>query len=127
VCWVLSDRQVVEQGSESHLIPFPCCLAHASGQRNLGHAVEDSRPSGSLLPSRGALSSPASYRFIPAPSSHVPQSRLAQDQATYMPDTVPPVNRFRRNLSRNPQTDRGVDIVLKIFDMRSGGSLSFLS
>jgi predicted lactoylglutathione lyase len=71
---VLSDRQVVEQGSESHLLPFACCLAHASGQRNLGHAVEDSRPSGSLLPSRGAFSSPASYRFIPAPK--IPTFRI---------------------------------------------------
>jgi DNA-binding CsgD family transcriptional regulator len=53
-------------------------------------------------------------------------SRLAQDQATYMPDTVPPVNRFRRNLSRDLLTNHGFDIVLALFDMRSGDLLSFL-
>ena len=32
---------------------------------------------------------------------HVPNNRLTRAQATYMPDTVPPVNRSRRNLSRS--------------------------
>jgi hypothetical protein len=43
-----------------------------------------------------------------------------------MPDTVPPVIRFRRNLSRSLLTNCGFDIVLTIFDMRSGDLLSFL-
>jgi hypothetical protein len=43
-----------------------------------------------------------------------------------MPDTVPPVIRFRRNLSRSLLTNRGFDIVLTIFDMRSGDLLTFL-
>ena len=43
--------------------------------------------------------------------SHVPNNRLTRDQATYMPDTVPPVNRFRRNLSRSLLTNHGFDIV----------------
>jgi len=64
--------------------------------------------------------------FIDSEGSHVPYNRLAQDQATYMPDTVPPVTRFRRNLSRSLLTNRGFDIALVIFDMRSGDSLSFL-
>src|SRR5229473_5620434 len=38
---------------------------------------------------------------IDTEGSHVPCNRLAQDQATYMPDTVPPVIRFRRNFSRS--------------------------
>jgi hypothetical protein len=63
---------------------------------------------------------------IDTEGSHVPCNRLAQDQATYMPDTVPPVIRFRRNFSRSLLTSCGFDIVLVIFDMRSGDSLSFL-
>ena len=63
---------------------------------------------------------------IDTEGSHVPHSRLAQDQATYMPDTIPPVIRFRRNSSRSLLTNRGFDIVLVIFDMRSGDLLSFL-
>jgi DNA invertase Pin-like site-specific DNA recombinase len=43
--------------------------------------------------------------------SHVPNNRLTRDQATYMPDTVPPVNRSRRNLSRGLLTNHGFDIV----------------
>src|SRR5688572_24122826 len=34
--------------------------------------------------------------------SHVPTNRFTQAQATHMPDTVPPVSRSRRNLSRSP-------------------------
>jgi hypothetical protein len=63
---------------------------------------------------------------IDTEGSHVPYSRLAQDQVTYMPDTVPPANRSRRNLSRSLLTNRGFDIVFAIFDMRSGDSLAFL-
>ena len=43
--------------------------------------------------------------------SHVPNNRLTRAQATYMPDTVPPVNRRRRNLSRGLLTNHGFDIV----------------
>ncbi len=43
-----------------------------------------------------------------------------------MPDTVPPVIRFRRNSSRSLLTNHGFDIVLVLFDMKSGGSLAFL-
>ena len=43
--------------------------------------------------------------------SHVPNNRLTRAQATYMPDTVPPVNRSRRNLSRSLLTNHGFDIV----------------
>ena len=43
--------------------------------------------------------------------SHVPNNRLTRDQATYMPDTVPSVNRPRRNCSRSLLTNRGFDIV----------------
>jgi hypothetical protein len=43
-----------------------------------------------------------------------------------MPDTVPPVIRFRRNLPRSLLTNYGFDIVLVIFDMRSGDLLAFL-
>src|SRR5207248_1947678 len=43
--------------------------------------------------------------------SHVPNNRLTRDQATYMPDTVPPVNRSRQNLSRSLLTNHGFDIV----------------
>ncbi len=43
-----------------------------------------------------------------------------------MPDTVPLVTRFRRNLSRSLLTNHGFDIVLTIFDMRSGDLLAFL-
>jgi hypothetical protein len=39
--------------------------------------------------------------------------------------TVPPVTTFRRNLSRTLLTNRGFDVVLAIFDMRSGDLLSF--
>jgi hypothetical protein len=42
-----------------------------------------------------------------------------------MPDTVPPVNRSRRNLSRGLVTNHGFDIVWILFDMRNGDSLSF--
>jgi len=63
---------------------------------------------------------------IDTEGSHVPHNRLSQDQATYMPDTVPPVTRSRRNLSRSLLTNRGFDIVLTIFDMRSGDLLAFL-
>ena len=41
--------------------------------------------------------------------SHVPNNRLTRDQATYMPDTVPPVNRSRHgivNLGVYCETDR---------------------
>ena len=54
---------------------------------------------------------------IDAEGSHVPWNRLAQDQATYMPDTVPPVTRFRRNLCRGLLTNCGFDIVLTLFAM----------
>ena len=43
--------------------------------------------------------------------SHVPNNRLTRAQATYMPDTVPSVNRSRRNSSRRLLTNRGFDIV----------------
>src|SRR3984893_15227474 len=56
---------------------------------------------------------------IDTEGSHVPCNRLAQDQATDMPDTVPPVIRFRRNWSRSLLTNHGFDIVLTLFDMRS--------
>ena len=49
---------------------------------------------------------------IDTEGSHVPPSRLARDQATYMPDTAPPVNRPRRNSSRSLLTNRGFDIIL---------------
>jgi hypothetical protein len=42
-----------------------------------------------------------------------------------MPDTILHVSRFRRNLSRSLLTNRGFDIVLVIFDMRSGDLLVF--
>jgi hypothetical protein len=62
--------------------------------------------------------------------SHVPNNRLTRAQATYMPDTVPPVNRFRRNsphsaLSRSLLTNHGLGIIWILFDMRNGDSLSF--
>jgi hypothetical protein len=56
---------------------------------------------------------------IDTEGSHVPCNRLVQDQATSMPDTVPPVNRLRRNLSRSLLTNHGFDIVLALFDMNS--------
>ena len=48
---------------------------------------------------------------IGAEGSHVPNNRLTRAQATYMPDTVPRVNRFRRNSSRGLLTNHGFDIV----------------
>ena len=48
---------------------------------------------------------------IDTEGSHVPCNRLAQDQATYMPDTTPSVGRFRRSLSRRLLANRGFDIV----------------
>jgi len=63
---------------------------------------------------------------IDTEGSHVLRNRLAQDQATYMPDTIPPVIRFRLNLSRSLLTNCGFGIVLAIFDMRSGDLLAFL-
>ena len=48
---------------------------------------------------------------IGVPGSHVPNTRLTRAQATYMPDTVPLVYRFRRNLSRSLLTNHGFDIV----------------
>jgi hypothetical protein len=62
---------------------------------------------------------------IGAEGSHVPNNRLTRAQATYMPDTVPPVNRSRRNLSRSLLTNHGFDIVWILFDMKNGDSLSF--
>ena len=56
---------------------------------------------------------------IDSEGSHVPCNRLAQDQVTYMPDTIPPVARLRRNLSRSLLTNRGFDIVLAVFDMNA--------
>ena len=41
---------------------------------------------------------PTREASIGTEGSHVPNNRLTRDQATYMPDTVPPVNRSRRKL-----------------------------
>ncbi len=54
---------------------------------------------------------PTREASIGTEGSHVPNNRLTQDQATYMPDTVPPVNRSRRNLSRSLLTNHGFGIV----------------
>ena len=51
---------------------------------------------------------------IDTEGSHVPWNRLSQNQATYIPDTAPPVNRLRRScrsLSRRLLANRGFDIV----------------
>src|ERR1044072_2914753 len=61
----------------------------------------------------------------PADGSHGPNNRLTRAQATCMPDTIPPVNRSRRNLSRSLLTNHGFDIVWTLFDVRNGDSLSF--
>src|SRR6185369_2175134 len=60
--------------------------------------------------------------IIGAEGSHVPNNRLTRAQATYMPDTVPPVNRYRRNCSRSLLTNHGFDIVWTLLDMRNGDS-----
>src|SRR6478609_3889612 len=52
-------------------------------------------------------------------------ARNRRAQATYMPDTILPVNGSRRNLSRSLLTNRGFDIVWTLFEVRNGDSPSF--
>src|SRR5262245_30932033 len=79
------------------------------------------------IPFRGdSMSSRIKHNFVDKrQGSHVPINRLTRDQATYMPDTAPTVNRSRRNSSRSLLTNRGFVIVYVLFDIRNGDSLSF--